>query len=152
MLWRHVCLLIRAATVHEMSRACLFSQLQIFIYTFTRHSSLQTGVARLALRIIIIRCYATVIVTVRFLGVSGDGENKQLNKCKARSVNKAYHSCLSVHTRNKGSDVTVQPATRLQLLSRWWRNHSKPEPRTPHKRFFFLPLWCAKCAICSTCV
>lgn len=59
-----------------MSRVCLFSQLQIFIYTFIRHSSLQTRVARLVLGIIISRCYATVIVTVRFLGVSGDGENK----------------------------------------------------------------------------
>lgn len=75
-LWRHVCLLIRAATVYEMSGVCLFLQLQIFIYTFIRHSSLQTGVAMLALRIIISRCYATVIVTVWFLGVSGDGENK----------------------------------------------------------------------------
>lgn len=58
---------------------------------------------------------------------------------------------FTLATQKHHSSLTVQPPT-PRSESEWWRNHSKPEPRTSPESFFILLffLWCAKCVICST--
>lgn len=111
-----MCLLITAATVYGMSRACLFLQLHIFIYTFLRNSSLHTGIAMLELRVtinisVLKVCFVTVLCFVR---LNWDKHAKKTaNNCqalcvsRATSVSTAYKPCLSVHPRNTETNITA---------------------------------------------
>lgn len=141
MLWHHMCLLITAATWADVY-LCNYTYLFIFLRNSSLHIGMDTLVKNHNQYLNISVCWMFVsLLFLGFVGLSQDKHAKQTaNNCeklrRARSVSTAYKPCLSICAHSRESTLqqpTVQPPT---SESDWWRNRSKPEPRTSLESFF----------------